>query len=290
MSNPLVSVIITTYNTGRYLLETLESALAQTLRPIEIIVVDDGSTDDTVSLAQPLLDRIHFIRIAHAGLAAARNVAIEAARGDYIALLDADDLWLPDKLAVQLEIARRTPGSGLIACDGCEFGAPSSRPFLLSGAAGVALSATRDRQVTGEFHRDFIRHVNIRCPAQTLMPRHVVDRVGPFADFEAQDYEYYLRVSALYPVTFHKESLVRWRDREEGLSGPRVCRELTWARQRLAVLDDYSRRCPPHLHATVRRQIALGRAEVAFYTATPRLARAVYGLYTGVRLHGRAAS
>lgn len=289
MSSPLVSVVTTTYNTGRYLLETLASALAQTYRPVEIIVVDDGSADDTVNLVQPLLDRIHFIPIAHAGLAAARNVALEVARGDYIALLDADDIWRPDKLAVQVDIAQRTPQSGLIACDGCEFGAPSSRPYLLSGAAGVALRAAPGGEVTGEFHREFIRHVNVRCPAQTLMPRHVVDRVGPFADFEAQDYEYYLRVSALYPVTFHGHSLVRWRDREEGLSGPRICRELTWTRQRIVILEAYLQQCAPHLRVAVRRQIALSRVEAAFYVATPRLARTAYNLYTGARLRGRAA-
>jgi glycosyltransferase involved in cell wall biosynthesis len=285
---PLVSVIITTYNTARYVPATLTSALAQTYAPFEVIVVDDGSQDDIGSSVAPFLDRIRFLPERHAGLAAARNRALEVATGDYIALLDSDDLWSPDKLAVQVEIARRRPESGLIACDGHEFGAPASRPFILSGAAARALGSSR-REVTGDFHRAFIRHVNIRCPAQTLIPRRVVDRVGPFADFEAQDYEYYLRVSAQYPVTFHADPLVSWRDREEGLSGPRVCRELTWIRQRIVILSAYLDYCEPRFRAAVRRQIAFSRAEAACYAASPRVARTAYRLWTSVRLPRRAS-
>ena len=285
---PLVSVIITTYNTARYVAATLTSALNQTYAPFEVIVVDDGSEDDIVRCVEPFLDRIRFLPERHAGLAAARNRALDVATGEYIALLDSDDLWYPNKLAVQVEIARRWPESGLIACDGHEFGAPSSRPFLLSGAAATSLGSSR-REVTGEFHREFIRHVNIRCPAQTLIPRRVVDRVGPFADFEAQDYEYYLRIAARYPVTFHADSLVSWRDREEGLSGPRVCRELTWIRQRIVILSAYVESCEPRFRAAVRRQIAFSRAEAAFYAASPRVARTTYRLWTSVRLRRRAS-
>src|SRR5262245_22654271 len=119
---PLVSVIITTYNTARYLPATLTSALAQTYSPYEVIVVDDGSEDDAAGSVQPFLDRIRFLPERHIGLAAARNRALDVARGEYIALLDADDLWDPDKLAVQVEVARRHPESGMIACDGREFG------------------------------------------------------------------------------------------------------------------------------------------------------------------------
>ena len=103
-------------------------------------------------------------------MAAARNAGLAVANGDYIALLDADDLWLPEKLAMQVEIARRTPESGMIACDGQEFGSASSRPYLLSGAAAAALRSSRSGELTRHFHREFIRHVNIRCPAQTLIP------------------------------------------------------------------------------------------------------------------------
>lgn len=267
MSDPLVSIVITCYNTGRYLWETLESALAQTYRRREIIVVDDGSTDDTTAVVKPYLGRIRFLQRPHGGLAAARNAGLAVANGDYISLLDADDLWLPEKLAVQVEIARRTPESGMIACDGQEFGSASSRPHLLSGAAAAALRSPGRNEVTGHYHREFIRHVNIRCPAQTLIPRRVLDQVGPFCDFSAQDYDYYLRVSSRFPVTFHSHSLVRWRDREDSMSGPHARRDLTWCRQKLVVLRSYARHCEPKYRATVEQQLLRNRAEAAFHCA-----------------------
>jgi glycosyltransferase involved in cell wall biosynthesis len=262
---PLVSVVTTTYNTGRYLPETLDSALSQTYPHREIIVVDDGSTDDTLARVRPYLDRIRFIRIEHAGLAAARNTGLQMAQGEFIALLDADDLWLPDKLAVQVKIASGALGSGLIACDGEEFGSPRCRPYLLSGAAARALRSSSGGQFTAEFHRQFIRHVNIRCPAQILLPHRIVREIGPFGDFEAQDYDYYLRVSARYPITFHAHSLVRWRDRQDSMSGPLSRRDLNWSRQKLTVLRSYRKRCEPCYQADLERQLIWNRAEAAFH-------------------------
>lgn len=264
MSEPLVSVVIATYNAGRYLPETLDSVLAQTHRPIEIIVVDDGSSDDTARRVEPYLSSITFTRQEHGGLASARNAGLRMASGDYIALLDADDLWLPEKLAVQLEIARRTPESGMIMCDGVQFGA-SSRPYLLTGAGARMLHRSPRGEITGNFHREFIQYVHMRCPAQTLFPRRVLDAVGSFSDYDAQDYDYYLRLSARFPVTFHAHSLVRWRDRENSMSGPLRRRDLTWARQRLKVLRAYQRRCEACYSAAVARQLVWTRAEAAFY-------------------------
>ena len=265
MIEPLVTVVIASYNAGRFLPETLDSVLAQTHARCEIIVVDDGSTDDTISRIKPYDDRVQFIRREHRGLAAARNAGLQIASGDYIALLDADDLWLPDKLAKQLDVASRSPTSGMIVCDGEEFGYPVSRPYLVSGAPAHAMRIASDRIVTGNFHREFIKHPSIRCPAQTLLPRQVVKEVGAFADFDAQDYDYYLRVSARFPVTFHADSLVRWRDHESSMSGPRALRELTWSRQKLKVLQTYARRGETSYRKLLDHQLMWTRAEVAFH-------------------------
>ena len=268
VSDPLVSVVIATYNTGRYLPETLDSALSQTHQRLEIIVVDDGSTDDTAIRAKPYLDRIRFFQKPHCGLAAARNAGLAVANGDYVALLDADDLWLPEKLAVQLEIARRIPESGMIVCDGTEFGSSKvNASRLLFGPAATALRSARSGEVTRWFDREFIDYVGIRCPAQTLIPRRVLDQIGPFGDFDAQDYDYYLRLSSRFPVTFHSHSLVRWRDREDSMSGRRARRDFTWTRQGLIVLRSYARRCEPKYRDAVERQIIRSRAKAAFHCA-----------------------
>src|SRR5712692_4545848 len=117
-ARPLVSVVIPAYNAGDYIVETLGSALAQTYAHREIIVIDDGSTDDTHRRVEPYLRQIRYIRQENAGEGGARNTGLRAATGDYLAFLDADDLWLPEKLEVQLQVAARHPESRMIVCDG----------------------------------------------------------------------------------------------------------------------------------------------------------------------------
>ncbi len=99
---PLVSCIVPVFNGERYLAEALDSIFAQTWRPVEVIVVDDGSTDGSAQIAAGYGERLTCIRQANAGPAAARNHGLDAARGEFIAFLDADDLWHEDKLARQM--------------------------------------------------------------------------------------------------------------------------------------------------------------------------------------------
>jgi len=110
-NDPLVSVIIPVHNCERYLAEAIESVLAQTYRPIEVVVVDDGSTDNSADIARSYQE-IHYIYQPHQGVAAARNVAIAAAQGEFIAFLDADDRWPSDKLRVQVEYLIEHPHVG----------------------------------------------------------------------------------------------------------------------------------------------------------------------------------
>jgi glycosyltransferase involved in cell wall biosynthesis len=99
-----VSVIIPVYNGERYLPEAIASVRRQSLAPIEIVIVDDGSTDDTVALAETLGTDIRLVRQAHSGVTISRNRGIRASRGDLIAFLDCDDVWMDDKLATQVSI------------------------------------------------------------------------------------------------------------------------------------------------------------------------------------------
>jgi glycosyltransferase involved in cell wall biosynthesis len=105
-SDPLVSAIIPVYNGERYLVEAVESVLAQTYRPLEILVIDDGSTDGSAEAASRLAPPVRAFLQPHSGAAAARNRGIALARGSFFAFLDADDLWLENKLALQMEAFR----------------------------------------------------------------------------------------------------------------------------------------------------------------------------------------
>ena len=108
---PLVSVIIPVHNGGRYLRAALESVFAQTYRPFEVIVVDDGSVDDSSSIAQSF-HGVRYIYQANQGVAAARNSGVEAAQGEFFAFLDQDDLWKPEKLTVQIDYFLSHPELG----------------------------------------------------------------------------------------------------------------------------------------------------------------------------------
>lgn len=110
-SNPLVSVIISVYNCEHYLAEAIESVFVQTYRPIEVIVVDDGSTDKSADIARSY-NGVHYIYQSNQGAAVARNTGIAHAQGKFIAFLDADDMWVPHKLRMQAEYLFEHPHIG----------------------------------------------------------------------------------------------------------------------------------------------------------------------------------
>lgn len=107
---PLVSVIIPVYNYDRYLAEAIESVLSQTYRYLEVIVVDDGSTDQSAEVARSFADRgVRYCHQVHAGIGPARNKGVELAQGDFLAFLDADDRWPLEKIERQLQVFENDP-------------------------------------------------------------------------------------------------------------------------------------------------------------------------------------
>src|SRR5581483_6364205 len=117
-----VSVVVPAYNYGRYLSSAIDPALAQTYPHLEVIVVDDGSTDDTAIVAKNYGSKIRYIHQTNAGLSAARNRGVRAASFGYILFLDADDVLMPDMLeTIMGEYARLSPDFGLVACGSIRF-------------------------------------------------------------------------------------------------------------------------------------------------------------------------
>jgi glycosyltransferase involved in cell wall biosynthesis len=122
-----ISCVIPAYNAERYLREAAESALRQSLPPCEIVIVDDGSTDGTADLAATLGNPIRLIRQARRGAAAARNAAVAASTGELVAFLDADDIWEPDKLKLQMELFGSCSGPAIVSAHTRNFWAEGLR-------------------------------------------------------------------------------------------------------------------------------------------------------------------
>jgi glycosyltransferase involved in cell wall biosynthesis len=201
----LVSVIIPTYNSAQYVAEAVGSALAQTYQPVEIIVVDDGSTDDTAALLGSFGDRIRYIFQKNQGVSIARNRGIAAAHGQLIAFLDADDMWLPKKLEIQVNQLDRDPSVGLLHADA----------FYLDGETNQ-----RSRHSRPPTFREGNCYIplflgNRILISSVLVRRECLDKVGPFDEkiskASVEDYDLWLRVARYFELGYSTEPLITYR-------------------------------------------------------------------------------
>lgn len=158
---PLISVVVPFFDNASYVVEAVESALAQTYRPVEIVLVDDGSTDGGWEAVQAYSGRATLIRQDNQGAGPARNTGLAAARGELIAFLDADDLWEPRKLERQVAVLRDDPALDVVCTMVREFLSPELDP------ATAPLAPAPDPRPGA-------------IPSAMLMRRESVDRVGPF--------------------------------------------------------------------------------------------------------------
>jgi glycosyltransferase involved in cell wall biosynthesis len=236
-----VSVIIPTYNHAESLPQTVGSILQQTHSPLEVIIVDDGSMDDTETVCAGMPGPVRYMRQQNAGVSAARNHGIAEARGEWVALADSDDLWHPSKLEVQLAALARATDARWCAT-GCQVIGPDSAP--VPGRQGfervfaVFDSATeppesffsrwlsRDEirshgQSHAFFHGDFFEllfHGNVVLPSSALIHKGVFDRVGRFDEaFRlAEETEFFHRAAAREPGVIIMTPLVGYRVAQTG--------------------------------------------------------------------------
>jgi glycosyltransferase involved in cell wall biosynthesis len=173
--NPLVSVLVPVFNCERFLAEALRSIFSQDYRPLEVIVVDDGSTDESTAVALTFPE-VKLIRQENGGVSAARNTGLAAARGEVIAWLDADDFWLPGKLTGEIRHLAENPATGITLCHQKMFATPGEPEprWLQSPRARKGMSYSLYASV---------------------MRREVFDRVGTFdpALRVGEDLDWYLR-------------------------------------------------------------------------------------------------
>jgi glycosyltransferase involved in cell wall biosynthesis len=267
---PTVSVVVTTYNQARYIEETLRSVFNQTYPPWEVIVVDDGSTDDTPRLLAHFGDKVHHIRQKNQGVASSRNTGISHARGDYVALLDGDDLWEPEKLAVQITAAYDFPQTGLIVTDGVEFDDTSVlEPSLLRDVA-KELRLSDNQVITVPYYEQALYWCPIWTVSQVMIPRTVLQNIGP-SDRKfrwASDYYLYLRIAEKYDITFVKKRLVKWRYLTTSASGTRELRALRYRLDHILVLKKHLRTASEPRRSLIKtilnRRIPMA-SETAYY-------------------------
>lgn len=212
---PAVSVIVPLYQSREYVVAALDSVLKQTFSDLEVIVVDDGSTDGGGEIVQGYAAneaRVRYVHRENAGPAAARNTGIAAARGAAIAFLDSDDLWLPEKLARQLPVLRANTlvhGDALVLRDGRQLG---------------------EERIGARFEPDsafgyLLRHTPTAPLLTTLVPRELLIAHGCFDEslVGPEDYDLWLRLAAAgVPFEHVPEPLAVYRVRTDGLSADYV--------------------------------------------------------------------
>ena len=219
MADGSVSVIVPCHNGARFLADAIDSILAQTYPALEILVIDDGSTDGTEAIATQYAAPVRYIRQTCQGVSAARNTGIQASRGNYLVFLDHDDRLLPHALAVGVDCLIKNPGCGFaygrhqsIDPDGNLVGAATDAGQTLEEAK-LKVSVANDYalMLSGEFPVP---------PARIMFRRSVFEQVGGFdlALTNSQDYDLCLRVASQFLACRHKQVIAEYRQHDASKS------------------------------------------------------------------------
>jgi glycosyltransferase involved in cell wall biosynthesis len=259
-----VSVVITTYNYERFIKRAIGSVLGQTERPCEIVVVDDGSTDQTAAIVSRFESSgtchtcptcpVRYVFKENGGAGSARNRGIRETHGELIAFLDADDCWLPGKLALQLEHLRLYPAAGLVA----------GGEIQVSESGQVLLELKRPPAGAANLYRRLLVENIVGNPSLTLVRRACFERVGMFDETLrlGQDWDMWIRIAREFPIGILRSPLVLFMRHWDSLTAGQV-----WARyaSNRAIHHRYIRQAP-----SLRERAALLRAAQSmnlFYSA-----------------------
>ena len=199
---PLVSVIIPAYNMADFTVKTVEGVLCQSYPKIEIIVVDDGSTDDTQKKLEPFEGRIIYVRKENGGACSARNVGIRRARGEFIGLLDCDDLYMPEKIRKSVEEMEARPQAGLL----------HTGVYFIDGQEKI-IGRRRSVAHYQGWAIDKLIVVNLVANGTAVVRRECFDKVGLFDEqlFPPADWDMWLRIGEHYQLAYLDEPLSKYR-------------------------------------------------------------------------------
>ncbi|MDP6435906.1 MAG: glycosyltransferase [Gammaproteobacteria bacterium] len=235
-----ISVVIPAYNAEAFVVEAVESAFAQTVAPLEVIVVNDGSTDRTEELLRGFGDRITLISQQNSGVARARNAGLEVAVGEYVAFLDSDDAWLPDKTAKQLDVMQSYPDMAALGSDCIEVD-PDGQVIrkVVSEAYGNTFWISHeppliDRSDIG----DNLMRNTLGSPSGLLVRRACLEEVQLFDESlvnGSEDWDLFIRLALKFRTAVYADQLFRYRITGEGLCSPKNAERLL--KTDLMVLD-----------------------------------------------------
>lgn len=208
-----ISVIIPTYNRKDSVINAIKSVESQTVKPSEIIVVDDGSTDDTSKIVQGLSSTIRYIQINHSGIPGkVRNVGIYQSSGDYIAFLDSDDIWLPEKLETQIKLLDTYSNIGIL-CSNALIQEP-----CLNSAYQKYLSI--ESKYGNVFHS--LVNNNFIITSTVLIKREILENIGYFSEenylIGIEDYDLWLRIAIKYNVLYKDQVLAIYLKHDKQIS------------------------------------------------------------------------
>jgi hypothetical protein len=313
MSHPLVSVVIPTYNCGQFIAETLESLFSQSYPNIEVIVIDDGSSDGTFEALNPYMGRIVYRQQSNAGLGAARNAGMRLARGEYLAWCDADDICASDRLLVQVAYLAQNPAAVAVGTnfsafegDGRVFDPAHAVTYYselaLHGLAGVFQNSEdfdgRDvgwvaqplsqpcKVYWGDAWQGLLLG-NFMHPPTMMIRSHVRERAGWLQEDlrKHEDWEYLTRIARFGAMAFIDAPLLKYRCHSAQMSseatpeGPLNC---------IRVLESHLRLCG-HASADVLRKfdsrLADSHADAAYALARLDKMSALRHLSTAVLLN-----
>lgn len=207
---PAISVIVPAYNAERTILETLASVQQQTFSDFELLIINDGSHDSTLELVQEIIDeRIQVFSYKNAGVSVARNRGIAHATGKFISFLDADDLWAPDKLELQLAALRQHPDAGVAY----------SWTHLID-EKGEFLHAGEPIAFEGNVYPKLLVRNFIYSGSNGLIRRQALESAGEFdsALTHGEDWEFYLRLAAYWPFVVIRKPQIFYRQTSESAS------------------------------------------------------------------------
>ncbi len=210
-TSPLVSIILPTYNCANFLPDSLGSILLQTYGSYEIVVVDDGSTDNTKEVLDPFMGKIKYINLEqNKGLPVARNIGIRSAQGRYIAFIDADDLWFPEKLQTDIEHFQRYPEVGMVYSK--HINVDEKGTFINRG--------TKRRLPSGNIFIQLFSEQNFITTSTVVVKKEVFETAGLFDEqfFNCQDWDMWLRTAFYFKVAGINEFLVKYRHNPNSLS------------------------------------------------------------------------